>query len=134
MKIEDIADQFREYADLQRFAESQLRLINSLSRQVVELEQERNHLKTLLENNIPLIEVPDEKTLSESSDSETICKVQLNFLKKASLDRELTLEETKKVETYTKILQSFRVKKDKEKDAAKELNDADLLSLAEYDK
>ena len=54
-----------------------------------------------------VVETPVEAVVAEveaSSDEEMIAKVQLARMKEISMDRELTLEEAKRVEIFTKIL------------------------------
>ncbi len=78
--------------------------LEEISRQCESLTIENTKLKALN----PSIET------SGISDEESICLVQLALLNNMSMQRELTLEETKKVEIYTKTLLSLRAKAPKE--------------------
>ena len=70
--------------------------------------------------------------LGLSSDQEEICKIQLRKFLDLSKDRELTLEEARKVEIFSKILFGFKNKEDKDKDdTTKKLSSDELLKLVE---
>jgi hypothetical protein len=72
---------------------------------------------------------PDNKYIG-ATDEETICRVQLHLLNNASMLRELTMEETKKVEIYTKLLSQINnTKKKQPNDALDSLSDTDLLKI-----
>ena len=101
-------EQFKDVVSLQKYAEAQYKTILSLSRRVKVLEEENVELKDLLEKTTPLVD-EEKKTfttyqIEASSDEEMIAKVQLARMKEISMDRELTLEEAKRVEIFTKIL------------------------------
>jgi hypothetical protein len=70
-------------------------LIDSLQQLIKELELENKELK---KDNLPQIYDLKEK------DEELIAKVQIVKLKSVAFDRELTFEETRKLEIFTKIL------------------------------
>lgn len=108
--LDKMLDQFKDFSSLQKYAEAQYKTILSLSRKVKVLEEENIELKDLLEKSTPLVQ-EDKKNLTiyqieASSDEEMIAKVQLARMKEISMDRELTLEEAKRVEIFTKILTS----------------------------
>jgi hypothetical protein len=134
MNIEEITKDFKDRADLEKFAESQYSLIVELSKKINKLEEEKLSLKRELDNKGLVINSNNvkelEKKLSITSDAESICVMQLSLLRDISLDRELTLEECKKTEIYTKVLNSL-----KEKDAGKTIDPniatKDLLTLVE---
>ena len=106
--MDKMLEQFKDMSSLQKYAEAQYKTILSLSRRVKVLEEENVELKDILEKSTPLVN-EDKKNfvayqVEASSDEEMIAKVQLARMKEISMDRELTLEEAKRVEIFTKIL------------------------------
>lgn len=132
--IDKMLDQFKDMASIQKYADAQYKTILSLSKRIKVLEQENIELKDLLEKSTPLLN-EEKKNFSAfqveaSSDEEMIAKVQLARMKEISMDRELTLEEAKRVEIFTKILnnksqdQSYTIH-------TKKLNNDELLMMLE---
>lgn len=67
--------------------------------------------------------------IEKGNDAETICLVQLALLNNYSMQRELTLEECKKAEIYTKTIVMLRSKQDKkEVDTVGALSNEELLA------
>ena len=106
--IDKMLEQIKDFASLQKYAEAQYKTILSLSRKVKVLEEENVELKDLLEKSTPVLNEEKKNFVAyqveASSDEEMIAKVQLARMKEISMDRELTLEEAKRVEIFTKIL------------------------------
>lgn len=108
--MDKMLEQFKDFTSLQKYAEAQYKTILSLTKKIKSLEEENINLKDILEKSTPLLE-EDKKNFSlyqieASTDEEMIAKVQLARLKELSLERELTLEEAKRVEIFHKILTS----------------------------
>jgi hypothetical protein len=109
-QMDKMLEQFKDLASLQKYADAQYKTILSLTKKLKILEQENNDLKDILEKTTPVLN-EDKKTFSlpaveAASSEEMIAKVQLSRLNEISLDRELTLEEAKRVEIFSKILTS----------------------------
>jgi hypothetical protein len=124
--------QFNTLEQLQDFCRAQYKTIIDLSKKITRIEEEKKHLEKLLQDSVPLI--PKESNLSLSSnitDEEVICRTQLKLLKDIAQDRELTLEETKKVDTYTKLLQMIMAPKKMPDSKAKNIKTDDLIALLE---
>lgn len=106
--IDKMLEQIKDFASLQKYAEAQYKTILSLSRKVKVLEEQNVELKDLLEKSTPVLNEEKKNFVAyqveASSDEEMIAKVQLARIKEISMDRELTLEEAKRVEIFTKIL------------------------------
>ena len=84
MSVDKMLEQFKDFAELQVYAQSQYKTIIASSQKIKKLEDEIVHLKKLIESgNIQVIE-PEKKysALLTSSDEETISKIELNKLKK----------------------------------------------------
>lgn len=132
--MDKMLEQFKDMASLQKYADAQYKTILSLTKKVKLLEQENMNLKDILEKSTPLLD-EEKKTFNlpeveASSDEEMIAKVQLARLNEISLDRELTLEEAKRVEIFTKILTTKGANKSITVQMQK-MNNDDLLKMLE---
>lgn len=140
MNIEQLTEQFKSFDELKIFTESQFKQILALSKKNRELEdklaevnkkvktQEKQELIQASNNSQNLLS-PDFKVLD---DAKTIAQVQLKMLKESSFDRELTLEEAKRVEIFNRILnEEKRDDKKTLKADAKVLKEDELLKLIE---
>lgn len=104
------------------------------------MEKQSNEFKiTLLQNKIDELEAENRSLKSNKSlvdvlsiDSELICRSQINKLRLYSDQRELTLEETRKLEVFHKILTSLlNQNKQESNKPEKKIDSAQLLSLVE---
>lgn len=128
--IDKTISQYKEFSQLQEFAQAQHTTIVQLSKKIQKLEDERDHLKSLLESSVPLIKTPNNVT-SDDNDAEFICNLEISKLREISTQRDLTLEETRRFETYFKIVSQINNRsKLPEKEAEKTPSDA-LLALVE---
>ena len=104
-QLDEMLEQFKDFASLQKFAEAQQRAIQTLSKKIKALEDENAELKT---NPSSISDRPQTtfqiEDLGYGSDEEVISKIQLARLKEVSMERELTLEEAKRVEIFSKII------------------------------
>ena len=134
--LDKMLEQFKDFSSLQKYAEAQYKTILSLSKKIKALEEENVELKDILEKSTPLLN--EEKNnfiayqVEASSDEEMIAKVQLARMKEISMDRELTLEEAKRVEIFTKILSSKGTNSSITVQT-KQMNSDDLLKMLEND-
>jgi len=135
MSLEKMLDEVKDLAELRVFSEAQQKTIIKLSKKNKELEEEIVHLKKLLEGQTPLIQTSTqppsvgEKFLT--SDQESICRMELNKLKQVSFERELTLEEAKRVDIYSKILNVLENSPKTIKVETKSIPSQDLMSLVQ---
>jgi hypothetical protein len=90
---------------------TQTRHINELRKK---LEEMSGQLEKLTIENTKLKALGNGTEVEKGNDAETICMVQLALLNNYSMQRELTLEECKKAEIYTKTLVLIRGKQDKQ--------------------
>lgn len=122
---------FKDYSELKLFSEAQHKTITDLSKKLIKLEEENRHLKSLLETTTDIVSKPKIVDLSEP-DEETIARVQLARLKDNSFNRELSLEECRKVETYSKILNILNQNKKKTIEvSAQAISNDDLMKMLE---
>ncbi len=113
------------------FMTAQFEVITSLNKQVDQLKIEKRHLEHLLKDAVPVIAVLPTKEESELSEEQRICKEQLTLLKSFSQGRELTMEECRKVEIYSKILFQSKDLSKKPKSVVDGLPVGELLKLVE---
>jgi regulator of replication initiation timing len=106
---------------------SQTKNINELRKKLEELSRQ---CETLTIENTKLKALAPASSLDAAiPDEESICLVQLALLNNMSMQRELTLEETKKTEIYSKILVTLRSKKpEKEENTISSLSNEDLIA------
>ena len=108
MSLNSMFEETKELSDLRAFSEAQQRTIIQLTKKIKQLEEEKDHLKGILETTAPVLPSPQTNSVVTekflTSDQETICRTQLVKLREIALEREMTLEETKKVEIFSKIL------------------------------
>lgn len=108
MALDKMGEQFKDFAELKSYSDAQNKTILEQSRKLRERDEEIKHLKKLLEGAVPLIK--EKKTsdkLVEGNDQEYICRVEINKLKSITEERELTLEECKRFDIYSKILKEL---------------------------
>lgn len=123
--------QYKDLATLREFATAQNTTILQLSKKVRALESKLKHAEDLLKTTVPNIssQLPGVKVSAEE-DSEYICLVEIAKLKSYTRERDLTLEESRRFDTYYKILNNINSKPKVEKEV-KEESTADLLKLVE---
>lgn len=112
------------------YQKSQASIIVNQTRQLNDLRKKLDELSGQLEKltieNTKLKALGNGTEIEKGNDAETICLVQLALLNNYSMQRELTLEECKKSEIYTKTLILLHSKQDK-----KEVNAIGSLSNEE---
>lgn len=117
--------------DSKAYQKAQASVVVNLTRQNNELRKKLEELASQIEKltieNTRMKALGDGTSIEPGNDAETICLVQLALLNNYSMQRELTLEECKKAEIYTKTLLSLRGKQDK-KDEAPKISDEELMA------
>jgi len=128
----DIKALEEQYKELQSYSDTQFHSMVELKKKVEELERENKHLKEMLEGNIPslnLISNPDGLGISNE---QLVCETQIALLKERAVTRELTMEESKKFQIFSNVLQELRKSGDNTEDAhVKKMTDNDLIKLLE---
>src|SRR5579871_956726 len=130
MSIQKTIEQYKTLEQLQQFAIAQQTTIIQMSKKIQKLEDERNHLKDIVDKSVPIIKSVDSAVTEVfENNAEYICHMEIAKLKEASKDRELTLEESRKLETYFRIITQIDNKpKPKEKEVEK-LGTEELLKI-----
>jgi hypothetical protein len=133
MSIDKTILQYKDFDTLQQFAQAQQTTIIQISKKNQRLEEEVIHLKKLLESSVPLLK-EEGKSLGErllTSSEEAICTIQLEKLRDISMGRELTLEEARRVEIFSKVLNVSRNMPKTIEIKNKQLSSQELLAIVE---
>lgn len=122
-----MADKFKEESELQLTVEAQMLTLVKLNKKIKQVEDENEHLKKLLKQTNPIIVSMEEAGLDE----ELISRSELRKLRNVSQERELSMEETKKVEIYSKIMANIANKPKAIEVYAKNLKSEELMAQLE---
>lgn len=131
--IDKMAEVYAQNADdAKEYQKAQQSVIITQTRQLNEmrkkLEEMSGQLEQLTIENTRLKTLTPNAEFEKGNDAETICLVQLALLNNYSMQRELTLEETKKAEIFTKTLILLRGKQEKkEVDTIGTLSNEELM-------
>lgn len=117
MNIDELSKQFKTMKELRQYCDSQYMVINQLNKKIIEQDQEIAHLKEVLSNSAPIISDAsgDLEVYKDISDELLVCIQQIKILRNKSEREELTFEEAKKLDIYTKLLVSLRTGKEPKK-------------------
>lgn len=123
--------QYKELVQLQEYASAQEKTILQMSKKLQKLEDEKKHLESLLESSVPLMKDGETKALEKlhGNQTESICHNEIRKLKDASMERELTYEECRKLDTYFKILTQISNFAKPIETEAKQMTDEQLLKI-----
>lgn len=127
-KIEEIFGKFESDDDRESFFQAQMKLINDLTKERDDLSRQVKHLQEAVKKATaqPKVAQPE----NEKSYQEQICIEQLKLLNSKSQDNELTAEEARKVDIYTKLLIQIQGgTANKPKSAIEKMSTEDLLKL-----
>lgn len=133
MRIDELAVQFTNMKDLREYCNSQYSVIVELNRKINKLEEENKNLMALVEKATPYLVEQEGKleVYKNLSDEMAICLMQIKILKDKSVSSELSFEDTKKLEIFTKTLITLKTGQKIPDSAAKGLSDAELINLIE---
>lgn len=132
ISVDKLIEKFKSEAELKTYCNIQFKTITKLNKSIQEKDEEITHLKELLAKSVPLLDKSPEGIITESTDEEQICRTQLRRLRDQSMNRELTLEESKKAEIFVKILKGYTVTKDdKDKESVKKMTSEELIKLVD---
>ena len=117
--------------EMRAFMEAQHKTINQLTEQLRESEIKIKQLEDMVSAQTPLVGAEPSKNNVFSSDEEFIAREQLKYFAGIAADREFTLEETKKVDIYAKLLLSLTSQGKKPKSELTNMTPAQLLKFVE---
>ena len=125
-------EEYQTLGELKEFAEAQHQTIVVQSKRIQHLEAEVEHLKSMLSSTVPIIAEPNKNNpVVPLSDEESISRMELSKLRGISSQRDLTMEEARKVEIYSKILNQGKDGKSKPILPGKNLTNDELLTVYE---
>jgi hypothetical protein len=134
MKIDDISKNFKDIAEYKAYSEAQYKLIINQSKKINELENKIKDLEKLLASSTPIIgeenELPKKLSIQLMSSEEAIAVMEIEKLKDLSLERDLSMEETKRYEIFTKTLLNIRnssINNQQKNDGLENISADDLL-------
>ncbi len=132
--LDKMLEEFKDYAELREFSKAQHKKLVDLTRKNNKLLEENRRLldSTKMIDKGQVVD-KSESTIAFVSDEEIICRTQLSMLKQVAMERELTLEETRKVDTYSKILIALNDKPKTIEVTSRGLKDDELIALIEND-
>ena len=134
MNIDQLVKDFKTFEELKAFCDSQFKQILIMTKKIKELEEKNKQLSNSSKeiNNLALVETQHTPPINKinllmEDDAKTIAQVQLRMLREQAFDRELTLEEVKKLDIFNKVL-NVKEEKDKPIDVSvKKLSNEELL-------
>lgn len=132
MDIFDLTKKFTEINEWRIFCQAQSTTIIKLTKDLQELKEKNQHLEKLIKTSTPLLQIDSKPILNLSglSNEEAIAVNELAKLKEMSLERELSDQECKRFEVYTKTLLALRNNTKKKEDKVPEnLSDEELFSI-----
>lgn len=132
--FDEMLKEFKDMSSLKDFSREQHEEILKLSSQIEKLKKDNKKLKEQLEIKYPALVNNSEMSLvnvEEDDHQELICKNELKKLHTISSERELTYEEAKKLEIYTKVLNQFNSKTKPDERDAKKVSEDILLTMVE---
>lgn len=121
--IDEMAKKFESTAELQEYAQAQFNVIRKL-------QKENNDLKKKNEELMKNAQASSTSIAPDPKDLQSICELEIAKLRNSSLQRELTLEETRKLEIYSKVLNSTKKKVDEV--PLDGVSEAELIDIAKY--
>lgn len=129
--IDQLAENFKTLKELRQYCSSQYRVIISLNKKIVELTEENKHLKDMLAKSTPILDTSGGslEVYKDITDELAVCIMQIKLLKDKSISGELTFEEAKKLDIYTKLLIQLKTGEKVEENVTKTLTDEELLKL-----
>jgi hypothetical protein len=109
MNIDQLVQNFKTFEELKIFCESQFKQVLQLSKRNKELEDQISELKKQSKdlvkkefNSSPIL--LEAGSIRGQEDAKIIAQIQLKLFKDLAYDRELTLDEAKRVDLFNKIL------------------------------
>lgn len=98
-----LAGKFKTHVELQEYCDAQFIALERSQKRIATLEAEVAHLKELLGSTTQFFDEPKVEKIVVSPE-QAICEIQIKKLQQQALIRELTLEETKRLDLLVKNL------------------------------
>lgn len=132
VNITTLFGEFANWNELQVYSNQQFIALDKANKRMLEMEVEIAHLKELLTTTATLIQDNTAKVIV--TPAEAIIKAQIDLLQSRALNKELTLEEVKKLDLFIKNLRLIQgeattIDGSKKLDRSN-LTDAEILKIA----
>jgi len=101
--IFSLSRKFENFEELKKYSDKQYSALVKAHDTITRLQEEIKHLQGLIAATQPLIG-ENETTVVVKSSEQTICEMEIEKLKATSMNRSLTLEETKRLDLLVKNL------------------------------
>lgn len=112
ISLPEMMKQMKEQ-ELQRYCDEQYKLICDQQKKIKQLEEEVEHLKSLLSSTTELLPAESEVIKIASTEEEVLLQAQIHQIYNRGLDRELSLEDTKRLDLLLKNLMALKEKSSK---------------------
>lgn len=97
ISINTLAGVFESTSELQTYCDSQFLTIQKAQTRIKQLEEQVAHLQGLISSTNKILD-------ANTNTDQLICEIQIERIKKTAMDRDLTLEETKRLDLLVKNL------------------------------
>lgn len=104
ISITTLAGEFKNAAELQEYCNAQFISLSNAMKKIEEMKNEIEHLKKLVGGATQVMSTPAPETSLTASPEQAICEMQIKKLQQTAIQRELTLEETKRLDLLIKNL------------------------------
>lgn len=119
--IDEMAKKFESMAELKEYADAQYNVI-------LKLQKDNHDLKAKVKELEAKVLVDPSQLKPDSKDAQLICELEIAKLRNKSTFQELTLEDTRKLEIYSKVL--AQVSRKKEEENFSEFSESELIEIA----
>lgn len=131
----DINELNESFSDLQSYSDAQFKTIVELNKQITQLKSENQNLRLMLDQNIPNIGMQITDIGLGITNEQLICETQILLLKNDAMLRPLTMEETRKLEIFSNVLDKVKKgSKDPVEIEVNKLSNNDLLQIVNESK
>lgn len=112
------------------YSNASFKVIKDLQAKLAKLQSENDSLLQMLEQNTPALVKTSDLALGISNE-QLVCETQILLIKDAAISRALTMEEVKKFQILTEVLQKYKVVKPSDEELAiKQLTPEQLMAQA----
>lgn len=130
--IDQLAANFKSLKELRQYCNSQYLVINSLNKKIVILEEENKHLKEMLTKSTPILDAGNGslEIYKNITDELAVCLMQIKLLRERCANgNELTFEEAKKLDIYTKLLIQLKQGDKPKENLAETISEEELIKI-----
>lgn len=112
----------------------QTKIIEALRRSIIEKDEKICHLESLLLSSVPAIKSNGKGLMLDITSEEEICELQVARLKTFAQERDLTLDETRKLDLLVKTKKHFESERQKNKNTIDITDQVRALTIEQLNK